>query len=194
MLSEKMTKGNNLEKTILKAAKNAQEIYCEMTGYWLWHAPEHFFQNVIARAIWKNGHNVFIDASNGKVKRDAEDNKKRGRPRKDTGKRFDISVWYKRTKTLKAVIEIKRGYSLNFNLVKKDAEKIEYAVNSSKGAKSGYILLYSEIKDKKALQGLFCQWAKDLEWRLVDSFVTKPHDEEYAWGVALFRYNRPVYF
>ena len=183
----------HLGERISDGVKEAHSRYERMTGWWLQHAPEHFLQNEVARSIWEkgNGNDVYIDASNTKVRADAEAKTKRGWPKKDSGKRFDISVWHRSKNTLKAVIEIKHGERTLFTRVKKDAKRIEDAAKCPNAASVGYILVYSVKKNKEGIETDFRTWKKELgsKWTLASHFVTKPHNEDWAWGFALLRFN-----
>jgi hypothetical protein len=112
-----------IEKTILKAARSAAKKYSAMAdGAWLSEGPEHFLQNEVAQAVWRESKKnwVLIDLSNGKINKWIED--KLCLPR-DVRKRPDIYVVDHSWDHPIAVIEVKTKGDLNNVL--KDAKKIK---------------------------------------------------------------------
>jgi hypothetical protein len=192
---------NKLEKGIISAAKDAAVSYSQMTGgYWLWHAPEHFLQNEVARAIWKEGFYVFVDTSGDRVRADLVG--VRGR-RPGTGrKRFDISVFYKHGNKVRAVIELKTRATYSVTATAQDAKKIENHFKNANHATSGYLLVYGEADSaqrpnaEKSIETRFATtFPKRLgpQWQLVTFFLgpDKYVDEKrrhHAWAIALYRF------
>lgn len=183
---------NKLEKAVLQSAVAAQMKYRAMTGgWWLWHGPESFLQVVIAQGLAKTIENaVYIDTSMGQM----EDEKGRGpgRPAADDGRRPDLSVWYKTSDRLRAVIEIKRTTALR--PIAADAKKIEGWLTHRNALTVGYILGYSEAKGKKrttTLEKRFDKWEAETGWQRRGSVVyDDPDDPEWGWGVVLIRKDK----
>jgi hypothetical protein len=131
-----------LEATIVNAAIRAGKTFSKMTdGAWLSEAPEHFLQNEVARAVWlaKRSRKVFIDLSNQRIDEWTQDKKnllspnQRNRPRQRPDIVISNASW-----DHKAVIEIKTRGTSNFDVVLRDAEKIQ----NSNHAMAGYLLVY----------------------------------------------------
>lgn len=188
---------NDLEKTILRCAKKAQRDYEAITGgQWLDHAPELFLQAEVARGIWRRGFRVFIDASLERIRQEIGSSK--GRRPAASRKRFDISVWRKTSNSLRAVIEIKRDWSISS--IREDARKIKDSFKLANSAPTGYLLVYSEANRERTtrrrsadweanreriLRKRFVDWARKLQWNLVD-VVTGSYKTDH-WGLALLR-------
>lgn len=188
---------NDLEKTILRSAKKAQRDYEAMTGgQWLDHAPEMFLQAEVARGIWRRGFRVFIDASLDRIRQ--EIGSRKGRNPAASRKRFDISVWWRTRNSIRAVIEIKRDWSITS--IREDARKIKDSFKLVDSADTGYLLVYSEanreptIKKGSAdweanrerlLRKRFVDWARKLRWNSV-GVVTGSYKTDH-WGLALLR-------
>jgi hypothetical protein len=155
---------NKLEDAILSACEKAADTYAKMTnGQWLLHGPEHFLQNEVARAIWKLGFDVFIDASENRVQ--AELGVARSERSNALRKRFDISVFYKHKNKVRAVIELKTRGTWSVTGVVKDATKIEGHFRNKHRATTGYLLVYAEASGVKR--------RKDLSNRLQNQFPNK---------------------
>jgi hypothetical protein len=179
---------NSLESLVLRGACIAQKSYTAISGYWLWHGPESFLQTVVAQEVGRE-FTVYVDASKKKVLRDMAS--ERGRPRLDLRERPDISVWSKTTGRLRAIVEIKRAY--NRAPLKQDAVKVERHLCASRGANTGYMLVYSEAKawarmDRlEFLERRFSNWSQNLSWRCVGMEFGTAGDEQWAWGFCLLR-------
>ncbi|MDE3015389.1 MAG: hypothetical protein KGI29_00495 [Pseudomonadota bacterium] len=180
---------NDLEDRIIKGAKKAHITYLEMNDYYLHHAPEHFLQNEIARTIWQkgNGNDIYIDKSNAQVLKELDSTNKKGRPRDDASKRFDITVFKRSEKQIKAVIEIKRGDHISFQSLRKDTKKIEHSAKSPNGAKLGYLLVYSVRKKEEKIRDDFKKWEKRLKWELRENIIES--DGKWTWGIGLFKFS-----
>jgi len=104
---------NQLEKAIIGGAEAAQSDYENMTGWWLSHGPESFLMCAIANQVTKKGGFwVFVEASPKKIREERDDGPPRGRPSKSLGQRFDIVVWTKASSDVRAIIEVKRAWSI----------------------------------------------------------------------------------
>lgn len=176
-----------LERQILEGAVRAQREYEEISGgWWLWHGPESFFHISIARAIASSGHAVYIDTSIKKLKSELE--RGPGRPAANSRQRPDISVWLKSSDRLRAVIEIKRSWSVG--PIRRDAQKIQKYLAQKQAPRAGYIVVYSEAKgdqrEDKLIQR-FRDWAGKIKWKLCGFETSTSGDPEWAWGIALLR-------
>jgi len=141
---------NNLEKSLLAGGVDAQKRYGEMTGWWLSHGPESFIEHEIALKVSKEGFYVFPECSPKKIMEE-KDKRPRGRPSGNRGQRFDIVVWHKATNSVRAIIEIKRAW--NVDVLRADSIKVKKALGQNL-AKSGYLVIYTEAKGKKASDSL----------------------------------------
>jgi hypothetical protein len=176
---------NNLEKAIIEGAKIAQNEYSEMTNWWVSHGPEYFITCEVCKNIAKsNGYLVFPEASPKKIKSEINLVKRGPNPKSD-GERFDIVVWEKHTKNVRAIIEVKRAY--NINPIRSDLEKIKKHTKKLDFVKSGYVLAYHEAKKIETLQNAFSRWSKELECELVGIITGPDFDNECKWGFGLFK-------
>lgn len=202
-------KPNKLEQRILDAAEIAQKKYMAVSnGFWLWHAPESFWQTVIVQEIARRGHAVYSDISINRIKKDIAWYKNKGRGEKSGrgrhlkrgNRRPDISVWSKSTTKICAIIELKRTYASG-NICK-DAEKVKsmLCTKSMEGA-NGYLLIYTDVQGtedrgyrdrREKVRDRFTRWANKLSgWVKLDQVVkTQTTEKEYAWGFALFRFKK----
>jgi hypothetical protein len=113
---------NKIEEAIIEGTRKAQREYEYMTGWWLSHGPESFIMCEVAYMIAKKADfSVFIEASPKKILSEREE-KLRGRRPANHGQRFDIVVWHKSRNDIRAIIEVKRAWSIA-NL-RGDSEKI----------------------------------------------------------------------
>jgi hypothetical protein len=171
----------------MTGARKARSHYERMTGgYWLWHAPESFLQVLVAQQIAKAGYSVYIDASIKKMKLDFD--ALPGRPAANLRTRPDISVWYKNNSGLKAVIEVKRAWSLA--PIQTDATKVAKYLGQCSALKTGYILAYTEAKGKNranTLENRFDNWATSISWKLLDMRIGVSESDDWAWGMGLMR-------
>jgi len=162
---------NDLEKAICAAVKKAHRRYVEITDNWLFHAPEHFLQNFIFNSLGKT-HWVYAEATRRKIANGCG-RPPRGRPPNRKTYRYDLVVWHKTTYTrdpLRAVIEVKRAWRLDGGL-KKDAERIKSALKGSQRAKSGYLVVYTEVQNSKGVEALvktLKDWACELGLTLLN--------------------------
>jgi hypothetical protein len=167
-----------------------------MTGYWLSHAPESYITVIIAQEIVKLGYNVYIDTSLKKILNDQIE-KQHGGKRKvspSLSKRSDISVMFKSKQQTLAAIEVKRA-AYYVDPVLRDTKKLDQLIGVEGGAKTGYVVAYSEAKyheNKDTLEKRFADWAAKTEWSLVsyhtDSFKD---DENWVWGFCILRSKKP---
>lgn len=133
---------NELERIVVDAVKTAQRDYESMTGWWLWHGPESFMVSSVARLIGKQGDfSVYLDASPKKIQKELEEHR-RGRPRKNQGKRFDIVVWRRASDRLRAILEVKRAWSITG--LRADRKKMAEFLSSKNYDIAGYLLVYTE--------------------------------------------------
>ena len=156
---------NDLEKAILRGAKNAERKYEWLTGgHWLSHAPESFLQMTVAMELRKKTKNcIYVDASHNKIKAD-QDERRLGRPPGNEHERPDISVWFKTSNELRAIIEIKLAY--RFAGVNSDATKIRKILRHKQSA-LGYLLVYSEEYKLETLKQRFRKWKDRLDRKSV---------------------------
>jgi hypothetical protein len=177
---------NKLEKAIIEGVKTAQKDYCKMTGGWWWlsHGPESFLQHAIAIKIHKQeNYCVYPEASPKKIMKERDD-PLRGRPPKNLDQRFDLVVWDKSTDNLRAILEIKRAWSIAD--LKGDREKIETYIKQNKFVKNGYLVAYSEAKSSETLKNRLMHWANRLNCNLVNSHIS-PSDGEWVWAIGLLK-------
>jgi len=174
---------NDLEKSVLTCVLAAQRDYEAMTGHWLKHAPESFLQVCVARGVCKaTGNAVYIDASMRKIAN--EKGRGPGRPAANAGKRPDISVWFKNSDALRAIIEIKCTHLLDH--IKKDVAKMEAWLRQAGPPGAAYILAYSEAMSNKSepisvLNKRFDRWQNETGWRRIGSKVQRSsEDPEWA--------------
>jgi hypothetical protein len=183
-------KMNKIEEAIIEGTKVAQREYDAMTGWWLSHGPESYIMCIVANKIGKKAdYSVFIEASPKKILSEREE-KLRGRRPSNYGQRFDIVVWNKSRNDIRAIIEIKRAWSMA-NL-SGDREKILKYMKSNKFVKAGYLLAYTEAKGLRrgdTLNNRLDHWAQGLNCRLVGSFIDEKGDGQWGWAVGLFRIN-----
>jgi hypothetical protein len=168
---------NKLELSICRATENAHRTYERITGYWLWHSPEHFLQNFILLDLGKE-HTVYAEATRKKIERESG-RRQRGRKPRVPGQRHDLVVWQRSDASrLRAVVEIKRNYTTKSMPLAKDARRIKQALTGSNGANSCYLLVYSEIQARhgcERLKEIFSEWAEELGLTLLNPHIL---DEE----------------
>lgn len=181
---------NNLEKAIIEGTQTAQREYENMTGWWLSHGPESFIMCSVAGMIAKKANfYVFIEASPKRIREEREE-QLRGRPPANHGQRFDIVVWKKSKNDIRAIIEVKRAWSIAD--LRGDRKKISKYLASNKFVNTGYLLAYTEAKGKRreiTLNNRLLRWANTLQCNLAGSFIDKKGDGECGWAVGLFRLN-----
>jgi hypothetical protein len=176
-----------LEKNICDAIKKAHKRYEQITGYWLFHAPEHFLQNFIFLEIAKSWE-VYPEATRKKIS-EGMGKSPVGRP-PSAKFRYDLVIWNKSSDKLRAVVEIKRCLSAS-QTVQKDADRIRNALKGQQKAKAAYLLLYSEVPIKKGSDALiqrFYGWSKKLDLHIVQATCLS-QDEDSGWicGYSLMR-------
>ena len=125
------------------------------------------------------------------------DEKLRGRPPANHKQRFDIVVWQKSKNNIRAIVEVKRAYSITG--LRKDRKKISKYMDSNDFVSTGYLLAYTEAGGKKrkstpkkrenTLKNRLKNWASELSCVLTGSFVDGKGDGEWGWAVGLFRLN-----
>ena len=179
---------NQLEKAIIEGTQAAQREYEFMTGWWLSHGPESFIMCTVANKVARKANfAVFIEASPKRILEE-RDEKLRGRPPASHKQRFDIVVWQKSKNNIRAIVEVKRAYSITG--LRKDREKISNYMDSNDFVSTGYLLAYTEAKGKKrenTLKNRLRNWARELSCVLTGSFVDGKGDGEWGWAVGLFR-------
>jgi hypothetical protein len=185
---------NSLEKCLCDSMGDAFEKYQSVTGWWLWHAPEHFIQNVALTHIWEKGWEVYPEATIKKITQ-AIGHPRRGRPPKSIKNRFDLVVWNRSSRRLRAVVEIKRTSRLA--PLKGDAARIKKAMSGARTAKSGYLIVYSEAdaraekkRPSEILKKRYADWAEELDLRIIcSSILGEDNDTPRAWaaGFVLMR-------
>ena len=179
---------NQLEKAIIEGTQAAQREYESMTGWWLSHGPESFIMCTVASKVaQKANFAVFIEASPKKILEE-RDEKLRGRPPANHKQRFDIVVWQKSTNNIRAIVEVKRAWSIA-NL-RGDRKKISKYMDSKDFVSTGYLLAYTEAKGKKrenTLKNRLRNWGSELSCVLTGSFIDGKGDGEWGWAVGLFR-------
>lgn len=176
---------NQLEQAILKGAVSAQKNYEKMTDWWLSHGPEYFITCAVATNVaGKNGFSVFLEASPKKLKKE-RDERARGPQPKSNSQRFDLVVWQKSSVDVRAIIEIKRAYSID--PLQKDRDKIFRYMSKNEFVKNGYLLVYTEAKGAETLPNRLSNWAKQLDCQLVDFKSGKDNDDEWKWAIGLLK-------
>lgn len=180
---------NQLEEAIIKGAAIAQRDYFKMTdGWWLSHGPESFFMCVMAKhvaSICK--YRVFVEASPKKIKLE------RGVEHKvEPSQRFDAVIWLRSSDDVKAIIEIKRAYSID--PLRKDRDKILRFMENPENehVRAGYLLAYTEAKGKNrevTLENRLSNWATKLNCQLVAEKHNSKGDGESGWAIGLLRLN-----
>ena len=183
-----MSQPNALEKSIIEGAKEAQEDYENMSGWWLSHGPEYFLTSIVSNWLCKkSGFYVYPEASPKKI---AEEHKRprQEQPSKMQGKRFDIVVWNKSNIRLRAIIEIKLAWSIRPLIP--DRNKMRGFLSTSEHKPTCYLLVYTTAKGPNRVETLkrrFMHWEKKLECNLVHEHVDTQGDGEFSWALALLR-------
>jgi hypothetical protein len=180
---------NQLEEAVIDAAKTAQKEYEKMTGgWWLSHGPESFLQHAVAIKVREEGFWVYPEASPKKIRKD-QDVRPRGRPPRNPDKRFDLVVWQKASNKIRAILEIKRAWSISD--LKGDREKIERFLKFKNNEYvAGYLLAYTEADGNKrgdTLSKRLNDWAQKLNCALVGLHKDAQGDGEWGWAIGLFR-------
>ena len=98
-----------LEQAICRATGGAHRAYKDITGYWLWHSPEHFLQNFILLRLGERAR--CICRGDQKENRARNWKARRGRPPRLQGHRYDLSCLAKNSYAASRRIEIKRNYT-----------------------------------------------------------------------------------
>jgi hypothetical protein len=175
---------NQLEKAIIDGVWTAQRQYQKMTdGWWLSHGPESFIEHFVAVAVARKGFSVYPEASPKKIMKEF-DTPPRGRPANNFGQRFDIVVWLKSAEEVKAIIEIKRAWSIKSLRV--DRRKVATFLRQGH-ARAGYLLAYTEAKSEAKLQEHLKYWAYELNCKLVGRHIDSQEDEKWQWAIGLFK-------
>ena len=94
---------------------------------------------------------------------EGENRPRRERPPSDQGRCYDLIVWNKSSRTMRAVIEVKRSLSLT-QALRRDARR----VTEEGHAGLGYLLVYMETKTRrgrKAIVDRFSEWKQELALR-----------------------------
>jgi hypothetical protein len=179
---------NQLEKTIIEGTRTAQREYESMTNWWLSHGPESFLMcSVASKVAQKGGFSVFVEASPKKILKE-RDEQRRGRPSANLGQRFDIVVWQKSSCDIRAIIEVKRAWSIAD--LRDDRKKIANYMSSNVFVRAGYLLAYTEANGKNRqtkITDRFTNWCSELSCELACSFIDGKGDGEWGWAAGLFR-------
>jgi hypothetical protein len=194
---------NKLEQAIVDGARAAQREYESMTGWWLSHGPESFIEHHVAHSVSsKAGFIVFPEASPRKILEEKNERPK-GRPASNLGQRFDIVVWYKAKNDVRAVVEIKRAWTVSD--LRSDRDKVEKFVKANnRGNGTGYLLVYTEAKGRSraadlsekvkrqrrrdTLEKRLADWERKLaRTHLVGSVIDDRGDGTWGWAFGLFR-------
>ena len=175
-----------LEKALCQGALKANRRYVTMNGYWLWHASEAYLTCTTAQHVFRaTGNSVCIDFSPKRIE-DEKTTKQRGRKPKDYRRRFDMVVWHKATKTVRAIVEVKRAY--NSNMIKPDGKKLRrYAGRQGCAA---YLLAYTHASGKNrvaTLERRAKNWVKGIKGTLIRRHIDKRGDGQYSWSIYLIR-------
>jgi hypothetical protein len=163
---------NNFEKQLFNAMQKSRKQYVRLATYWLWHAPESFFQVATALNISsKTGNEIYLEVTPSTIREEVSP--ARGRPK--AGKnRFDMVVW-KKGSGLKAIIEFK---TQNVNKMRR----------YTPGKKFGrYLCFYVERKTNFDFIEKLNDISTKLDLRIVDKIVRSQRDEAYSWCMAIFR-------
>jgi hypothetical protein len=183
-----------LEKAIINGARTAQKNYQEFTGgYWLSYGPESFLVHTVVKSICEEGYCGFPEASPKLISKALDLQKSRGRPPKNLDQRFDTVVWNKAGNYLKAIIEVKKAWSISS--LRSDRNKIKKYLESNRNhfdKAVGYLLAYTEAKRADTLQNRFPKWAKELKCKLCHHHVETPENEEWGWSVGLLRLKNDI--
>lgn len=177
------------EQTIIDGAIAAQEDYSGMTNWWLDHGPEYFITSIVAKHIaTEHGCCVFPEASPKKIKKEINAPPKRGPVPKSDSQRFDIVVWHKASNTVKAIIEVKRAYTIK--PLQDDKKKIlDYMNKNQDLVKNGYLLVYTVAKKVDTLPNTLRSWAERLKCTLVGSQIGEDETGEWRWAFGLLKLN-----
>jgi hypothetical protein len=157
---------NILEDAIIDGVRRAVEQYSVMSGASLCHAPESFLQMKIVDSIFSKGkYWVYPDISIGRIHEEVHGS------RDDIdqcikSKRPDISVWYKKTLKIRALIEIKRTWYATPIL--EDIRKLREIIEKSKFVKCGYVVGYWEFNGKNIdADSKFSDWESQSNTKLI---------------------------
>jgi hypothetical protein len=181
---------NKLENAILDGAVKAHEVYEGVSGGgWLWHAPESFILPFVAIEVAEEGFLVYPETSPKKLNEELGV-KKRGKPRKNVGERFDLVIWYKSNEKVRCIVEVKR--SQNIHPVRTDADKVRKHLSQGV-AKTGYVLVYCEADGDEQVNKLrekFEYWAEETGSGLVGHHIDPEGNGEWTWGFVLLRLDQ----
>jgi hypothetical protein len=178
---------NSLEKEILKAASECNEMYFALSGgHGIYHAPESVIHALIAINMIHLGNAIYIDTSLKKIRQDMP--LASGRIPKNIRTRPDLIVWNKSTATIRAAIEVKRAWTIT--PISKDVDKLRMHMRHANSAKSGYILVYTDFVGAKRLEKLpkkLIRWKNDLGINLIGQIVKDEKEYEVCWCFALYK-------
>ena len=182
---------NQFEKALLDAAVSAQEFHKKMAwGSYLTYSHESYLQNYIAIKMHeKHGHPVYIDVTPKKIYENDE---------MPNNIRFDLAFWWKGGDKPRALVEIKRAWSMP--PVIKDVNKIINYRDEYGDQAPGYVLYLTGTIEKKEVQDAvelikrrFKKVNDTMRAELdlcglvhsVDSYIYESGN--HAWGFALYR-------
>lgn len=192
-----MLNPNDFEKAILNAAMDAWKFHYEMTGgAYLHYTHESFLQNYIAVNLFtEKGFYVYVDPSPQKIRDGSKPDAIGKKPPKNLNlrERYDLVFWLKTEDRVKAIIEVKRAWSMP--PVMKDVKKVSGYLKTKDGrGVSGYVLYYTDARNPKFIdrrfQAVNDEMKKSLKKQGRFGLVGKCIYEEKDWdpyGFALFR-------
>jgi len=186
---------SGIERKILDFACGAFNRYHDMTGGgWLSETHESFLQNFVAIEISDAlDRYVGVDESPNRII-NASEGERRGKPRNDGNKRFDIVVWSTNKKANKkggkksyqvmSLIEVKKSHSgVAYSALEKDAAKItDFAKNKVVNVKSGYLLVYiewSKFGDNRRLKNQINKWVNKVKGNKMPLVGSKQMDHHW---------------
>lgn len=184
------------EGILIRSVGVAHKEYIKISGgYWLWHAPEFFIQVVMAQELSNAFYKVYMDIPNKRIR---EDHPSEGVEFSlDDANRPDLTVWHKSKNlkfSVKAKIEIKKTRLLKD--VKNDVDKLRKNIEHGMATKTGYVVVYTEIKEKNHVSKLekrFKDWATNCKVKLVNFHIDpiieydKEKKKKWAWGACILK-------
>lgn len=178
---------NSVEQAICDGIEKAHEKYLEITGSWLWHAPESFLSTFIGLEILAKTENaVYLDTSLSRILKEREE---LGKPKAKGPKpaalslRPDVSVWAKTGFDLRAVIEVKR--LITIGQIKSDINKLHNLRNKKFGAKSFFVVAYSVAKTQKTFDSRIKRWNRAGKCSRKKRSWNYDKSEGWGWGYVL---------
>jgi hypothetical protein len=93
-------------------------------------------------------------------------------------------VWLKASEEIKAIIEIKRAWSIRS--LRGDRKKVATFLRQGQ-ARTGYLLAYTEAQGATKLMKRLEYWAKYHKCTLVGKHVDSQRYEKWQWAIGLFK-------